>query len=232
MDSKQVVFLVLAGFALAFLTLVLILRHRRDVLRHQERLQVIERGGVLPSLDEERPKAPWTPRAYLLRGMLWLYTGIAITIMLGAISVSVSRPPSMSSKVWQVKNLRDNGATEQQIQQYVREADNDREGLPLGAATIGLIRSAWASRTWCSTARNSRRPRQRATPAESEAGGVRGCRSRRHWRGRRRHCLEGDGPVERGQPAVISHGEAKQIRIRNELMSGDRRRPEQSLVEQ
>ena len=82
MDSKQVVFLVLAGFALAFLTLVLILRHRRDVLRHQERLQVIERGGVLPSLDEERPKAPWTPRAYLLRGMLWLYTGIAITIML------------------------------------------------------------------------------------------------------------------------------------------------------
>jgi len=31
---------------------------------------------------------------------------------------------------------------------------------------------------------------------------------------------------------VISHGEAKQIRIRNELMSGDRRRPEQSLVEQ
>ena len=139
MNSDQVMFLVLAGCALAFLIMVLILRHRRAVLRHQERLQVIERGGVLPPLYEERPKAPWTPRAYLLRGMLWLYTGIAITIMLGAISVSASRPPSMSSKVWQVKNLRDNGATEQQIQQYMREADNDREGMPLGAATIGLI---------------------------------------------------------------------------------------------
>ena len=119
--------------------LLMVLRHRRAVLRHQERLQVIERGGVLPSLDEERPKAPWSPRTYLLRGMIWLYTGIAITIMLGALALSASHPRSMSSKVWEVKNLRDNGATEQQIQQYMREADNQREGMPLGAATIGLI---------------------------------------------------------------------------------------------
>ena len=124
---------------LAFLMLLMVLRHRRAVLRHQERLQVIERGGVLPSLDEERPKAPWSPRTYLLRGMMWLYTGIAITITLGALSLSASHPRSMSSKVWEVKNLRDNGATEQQIQQYMRDADNVREGMPLGVATIGLI---------------------------------------------------------------------------------------------
>jgi len=139
MHSDAIVLTVLILCGLAFLTVLMILRHRLAVLRHQERLQVIERGGVLPALYEERPKAPWTPRTYLLRGMLWLYTGIAITIMLGAISVSASRPPSMSSKVWQVKNLRDNGATEQQIQQYMREADNERDGLPLGAATVGLI---------------------------------------------------------------------------------------------
>jgi hypothetical protein len=45
----------------------------------------------------------------------------------------------MSSKVWQVKNLRDNGATDEQIQQYMRDADKERDGLPLGAATVGLI---------------------------------------------------------------------------------------------
>ena len=127
MHSDAIVLTVLILCGLAFLTVLMILRHRLAVLRHQERLQVIERGGVLP------------PRTYLLRGMMWLYTGIAIAIMLGAISVSASRPPSMSSKVWQVKNLRDNGATEQQIQQYMREADNERDGLPLGAATVGLI---------------------------------------------------------------------------------------------
>jgi hypothetical protein len=135
----EVMLLMFVSGGLAFLMLLMVLRHRRAVLRHQERLQVIERGGVLPSLDEERPKAPWSPRTYLLRGMIWLYTGIAITIMLGALALSASHPRSMSSKVWEVKNLRDNGATEQQIQQYMREADNQREGMPLGAATIGLI---------------------------------------------------------------------------------------------
>ena len=38
-----------------------------------------------------------------------------------------------------MRDLRNSGATEQQIQQYMREADNDREGMPLGAATVGLI---------------------------------------------------------------------------------------------
>ncbi|MGD0577852.1 MAG: DUF6249 domain-containing protein [Bryobacteraceae bacterium] len=134
-----IVFTVFMLCVLAFLTVLLVLRHRQAVLRHQERMQVIERGGVLPALDEERPKAPWSPRVYLLRGMMWLYTGIAIAIMIAALSLSASRPPSMSSKVWQVKNLRDNGATEEQIQQYMRDADKERDGLPLGAATVGLI---------------------------------------------------------------------------------------------
>ncbi len=136
---EEIVMLLFVAGGLVLLMVVMILRHGRAVLRHQERLQVIEKGGVLPSLDEERPKAPWSPRVYLLRGMIWLYTGIAITIMLGALSLSASHPPSMESKVWQVKILRNNGATEQQIQQYMSEADKEREGMPLGAATVGLI---------------------------------------------------------------------------------------------
>lgn len=136
---EDLMLLVFIVGGLAFLLVLMILRHRRAVLRHQERLQVIERGGVLPSLDEERPKAPWSPRVYLLRGMMWLYTGIAITIMIAAISLSASHAPDMNSKLWHVRQLRDNGATEQQIQQYMREAENDREGMPLGAATVGLI---------------------------------------------------------------------------------------------
>ena len=137
--NELVVMIVMMICALAFLALLLSLRHRLAVLRHKERLQVIERGGVLPPMEEVRPRTPWTPRVYLLRGMMWLYSGIAIAIIMGAISLSTNRPPSMSVKLWQVKSLRDNGATEQQIQQYMREADSEREGMPLGVATIGLI---------------------------------------------------------------------------------------------
>ena len=135
----EILLLVLMVGGLAFLTVLMILRHRLAVLRHQERLQVIERGGVLPSLDEERPKAPWSPRTYLLRGMMWLYIGIAITIMLGAISLSDSRPMDLSYKVARVREMRDSGATEQQLQQYMHELDERRDGMPLGAATVGLI---------------------------------------------------------------------------------------------
>jgi len=137
--NEAIVLIVMMVCALAFLALLLSLRHRISVLRHQERMQVIERGGVLPAMDDEKPKAPWSPRVYLLRGMMWLYTGIAIAIMLVAISLTSQRPLSMSSKVWQVRNLRYNGATEQQIQQYMHDADKENEGLPLGAATVGLI---------------------------------------------------------------------------------------------
>lgn len=136
---EDLMLLVFIVGGLAFLLVLMILRHRRAVLRHHERLQVIERGGVLPSLDEERPKAPWTPRTYLLRGMMWLYTGIAITIMIGALSLSNSRPRDMSDKLARVRDLRNSGATEQQCQQYMRELDAERDGMPLGAATVGLI---------------------------------------------------------------------------------------------
>ncbi|MGO9241630.1 MAG: hypothetical protein ACLQBJ_12545 [Bryobacteraceae bacterium] len=136
---EEIVMLLFVAGGLALLMVVMVLRHGRAVLRHQERLQVIEHGGVLPSLDEERPKAPWSPRVYLLRGMMWLYTGIAITIMIGAMSVSHSRPLDMSDKLARIRDVRNSGATEQQLQQYTRELDAQRNGMPLGAATVGLI---------------------------------------------------------------------------------------------
>jgi broad specificity phosphatase PhoE len=39
------------------------------------------------------------------------------------------------------------------------------------------------------------------------------------------HCLHGNGPVERGEPAVIANRQTKQIRIRDLLVSADHRQP-------
>ena len=139
MHSEEILMLVFISFVLAFLLVLMNLRHRRAMLRHAERMQVIERGGVLPSLDDDRPRAPWSPRVYLLRGMMWLFTGIAIMILIGSLSLSASRPRSMPDKVARVRELRDSGATEQQLQEYRHALDEERDGLPLGAATLGLI---------------------------------------------------------------------------------------------
>jgi hypothetical protein len=139
MHGEEIILLVFVLGGLVFLIVLMILRYRQAELRHQERMQVIERGGVLPSLDEERPKAPWTPRTYLLRGMIWLYTGIAIAIMFAAISLSGNRPPSAWAKFNRAQEMRHGGANEEVVQQYLKEMDQERDGLPLGAATVGLI---------------------------------------------------------------------------------------------
>ena len=43
-------------------------------------------------------------------------------------------------------------------------------------------------------------------------------------------CLQGNGSVKRGKPAVISNGQTKQIRIRDLLVSADHRWPKQRLI--
>jgi len=46
------------------------------------------------------------------------------------------------------------------------------------------------------------------------------------------YCLHGNGPVERGESAVIPNGQAQQISIRDLLVSDDHRGPKQGLVHQ
>jgi hypothetical protein len=130
---------VLALLTFGFLVTVVLLRYKRAALRHEERMTVIEKGGVLPALDEERPKAPWTPRVYLLRGMLWLFVGVAIVIVLASISISAAHPPSLSWRISEAQALRSQGATEEQVRQYMAEESRRNEGLPIGVASVGLI---------------------------------------------------------------------------------------------
>jgi hypothetical protein len=129
---------VLALLTFGFLSTVVLLRYKRAALRHEERMTVIEKGGVLPALDEERPKAPWTPRVYLLRGMLWLFVGLAIMIVLASISITAP-PPRLSWSLSEAQSLRTQGATEEQIKQFLNDERKRNDGLPIGAASVGLI---------------------------------------------------------------------------------------------
>ena len=139
MNPLAVLLVLTTILTFGFLATVVLLRYKRAALRHEERMTVIEKGGVLPALDEERPMAPWTPRVYLLRGMMWLFVGVAMAIVLASISITAAHPPSLSWRLSEAQALRSQGATEEQVRQYMAEEGKRNEGMPIGVASVGLI---------------------------------------------------------------------------------------------
>jgi hypothetical protein len=114
----------------------LFLRYRKRDLQHKERLAALEKGMPLPELQEDRPA--WSPRPYLLRGMLWLFSGIAIVVFLGAIAASTRRVPRLEDRLWRAQDLKNRGATEEQIKQVVND-ETLENGMPGAVALLGLV---------------------------------------------------------------------------------------------
>src|SRR5690242_18376366 len=86
-DTPVVIIMVmLIGAVAAILIVGLTLRYRRRELQHKERLAAMEKGAPLPALTDFEQRAPWTPRMYLLRGLMWLFGGIGLTLFLLAVS--------------------------------------------------------------------------------------------------------------------------------------------------
>jgi hypothetical protein len=117
------------------------IRYRRQELRHKERMAAIEKGAELPAEPAERPPAPWSPRVYLLRGLIWLFTGLGLSTFLLGLSLSIgSRPETVQDRLWSAQRLRGNGATEEEVKQYVNESKGSvHREMPEGIALIGLI---------------------------------------------------------------------------------------------
>ena len=81
---------------LAFLIFVpilaaLYLRYRQKLMLHQERMSAIEKGTSIPL---GREPAPWSPRVYLLRGLIWSFSGAALIVCLLGLAWASSRPQS------------------------------------------------------------------------------------------------------------------------------------------
>jgi len=108
-------------------------RHRRRELQHKERLAAIEKGAPLPALTDIEQRAPWTPRVYLLRGMMWLFSGIGLTLFLASLAASTSSR-SVEERVMAAQRLKERGATDEQV----RAVQNDTSLAP-GFSLIGLV---------------------------------------------------------------------------------------------
>jgi hypothetical protein len=121
---------------LAFLAVILYLRHRENMSRHQERLAAIEKGIPVP-LAETRPSK--LPRIYLLRGLQWLFVGLSISLVLLSMSATNRRPMSMMNKLSNAQYLKARGASDEQVGEYMKSAGDETEGMPYAAASIGLV---------------------------------------------------------------------------------------------
>lgn len=80
---------IVMGIAIGMLGLTLSYKKRKEMfaLYHQERMAAIDKGIELPPLPEaffsEDPKTP-TPHRHLLKGLVWLFLGVAIIVALYA----------------------------------------------------------------------------------------------------------------------------------------------------
>jgi len=128
--------ILIAFLAVAAITIFIVLASRYNAreLEHKETLAALEKGVDLPV----RQSAPWTPRTYLLHGMIWLFAGLASIFAIVAIAATSSKPYPMEVKVRAVTEARERGATPQEIQMLLNEPRNE-QGIPIGLAFLGLI---------------------------------------------------------------------------------------------
>lgn len=80
---------IVMGIGLGMLGMYLEYRKRKEIytLYHQERMAAIDKGLELPPLPEAfftDSAKPRTPRGQLLKGLIWLFIGVAVMIALFA----------------------------------------------------------------------------------------------------------------------------------------------------
>ncbi len=135
----EFVFLLVIAMAVIIILWSLNLRHRRQEMLHQERLRALEKGGELPLTPE--PSGPGTPRIYLLRGLLWLFTGIGLAVSLFVLGAIAQRGPSESleGRIWRMQRLRQQGVPEEQLKALLAEKPPEPRKGAEGIAVLGLI---------------------------------------------------------------------------------------------
>ena len=129
-----VMLLIFAAGTLIFLAMKF--RFNTRELQHRERLAALEKGAQLPEILEGR--APWSPRVYLLRGMLWLFSGIGVLVFLGALVAQSERAPSLEDRLRRAQDLKFMGATPEQLQKVMDDTTLRRDP-PEALALLGLV---------------------------------------------------------------------------------------------
>ena len=139
MDGPVFVMLLLLIIALASILGVLFVRNREHHMLHEERMAALEKGTTIPLGP---PARPWSPRVYLLRGLIWTFSGLALIACLGALAATTQRPDPVETRAAKAKGVSESlGIPLDQARQMV-EKDEERDmgrGIPVGIAMLGLV---------------------------------------------------------------------------------------------
>ena len=134
----EILFLgLLSGISIVVLA-VLYKRHRDQQMLHLERMAALEKGVAVRM---SREPAPWSPRVYSLRGLIWSFSGAALLVCPLGLAISSHRPESVESMAYRAQALSRNlGAPLDQDRQMVDKEEPDRtQRAPLSVALLGLI---------------------------------------------------------------------------------------------
>jgi predicted nucleic acid-binding Zn ribbon protein len=134
----EVLFMFLLIAALVVILVALYLRYRNLQMFHQERLAALEKGTQIPI---GHTLSPWSPRVYLLRGLLWSFAGVALIVSLLGIAASTHQPESAETTLWRAQNLAHSLNISAEEAKQIAEKDRDarRNGMPFSVCLLGLI---------------------------------------------------------------------------------------------
>ena len=116
----------------------LFMRFKRQQLRHLERMAALEKGAELP-LEPLEQNATFAPRVYLLRGLIWLFSGIATLIFLAGLAMTDIETDSLEVRLWRADRMRQSGLPEDQWKKLINEPPASHHRIPIGLALIGLV---------------------------------------------------------------------------------------------
>jgi hypothetical protein len=116
----------------------LFMRYKWQTLRHRERMAALEKGAQLP-LEPPDLRSSGSPRIYLLRGLIWLFTGIGAAIFLAGLAMSDFETDSLEVRLWRADRLRASGLPEDQWKRLIAEPPAPHQRIPTGLALIGLV---------------------------------------------------------------------------------------------
>lgn len=131
---ELIVFLALIG--LVIVVFFLFARNYKLQLMHRERMVALEKGVALPPFPVERP---WSPRVYLLRGLIWSLVGAALVICLLGLATTSRRPATPSDIAFEAKRLSDYAGIPREEATRIVERSQRTEQVPPTVALLGLL---------------------------------------------------------------------------------------------
>ena len=136
--EATMLFMFLLIAILVVILVALYLRHRNLQMFHQERMAALEKGTAVPV---GHTLAPWSPRLYLLRGLLWSFGGAALIISLLGIAMSTRRPLTAESILYRSQSLAQSARISPEEAKQIVEKDRvaREQGMPSSVALFGLI---------------------------------------------------------------------------------------------